>query len=163
MNSEYDAQVKELQGIETALLPELEEVSKEMESVSQVVATLDQRSVEYVNAKAQADEVQGLALGMRREAQGILENLRGARVSLVSTRGKIRAIAVELHECGYAGSRREIAEKLRETLTIIQDVGTRRNLMLEQAGMEKAFGLLVQIHTDTPRIMRLIEESRVEN
>jgi cell division septum initiation protein DivIVA len=152
-----------LQGIETALIPELQQVNEEIESVNQIVATLDQRSAEYVNAKAQADEVQSLALGLRREAQDILQNLRAASISLVSTRGKIREITVELHECGYAGSRREIAEKLKETLTIIQDVGSRRNLELEQAGMKKAFGLLVQIHADTPNIMRLIEESSVEN
>ena len=157
-NSEFDAQVQELQDQEDALNKKLHAAPREVDTLGRKLSALDKQRFQYINAKELAQDIQELALGLRREAQDVLEDLRAARMSLMATRGKIKAIAAQLQECGYAESRRDIATKLRDTLSITEGVGRRRNMTLGQADVEKAMGVLLNIDGNTPRVVQLLTE-----
>lgn len=95
---------------------------------------------------------------MRAEAHVILGDLRAAMMMLDSTQSTLKKITTQLSECGFAGTRREIAGKLKvalQNLQCLQD--DRRKQRIDSKSMDALLKELMTIEGQTPRIMSIVE------
>ena len=114
------------------------------------LSVLDLQRSQYIQAKELSENIQLRARKLRGEAQSALVDLYTARIALSTIAEKIGEITTELHETGYAKSRREMAKRLREVLNIIQRVGGKQNLKLNQEALDKTLVKLLRVDEQTP-------------
>jgi hypothetical protein len=156
--SDRDEAAKKLAEEEKVLNHKLDEIDGRLKTLGGTLDGLELKQSEYKNVQKMAKRIEIEALNLRKEAQGILSELRIARAALTSSETNLRSIARELEDVGYAESRREMATRLREVMNLIQGVRDMRNIHLEKPALDQAFGKLASIDLYTPRVLRIVED-----
>lgn len=142
----------------------LDATELELNLLKDQLVVLDVQRSQYVQAKQLSENIQKDARKLRDEAQTTLVDLRSARIALSTIEVKIGEIATELHEMGYARSRRQMAKRLREVLNIIQRVGGKQNFKLDQKALDQTLAKLLRLDEQTPWLLELLgaPEPRLE-
>jgi len=138
----------------------MDATEQELNLLKDQLIVLDLQRSQYVQAKQMSENIQANARKLRGEAQGTLVDLRSARIALSTIEEKIGEIATELHEIGYARSRRDMAKRLREVLNIIQRVGEKQHLKLDQKALDKTLAKLLRVDEQTPWLLQLLGASK---
>jgi hypothetical protein len=92
----------------------------------------------------------------RNTVQDNVDYMRQTKLCLDRTRLKLMDIIRKLHECQYEETRRSIAVRLREVLTTIQTVPTKKLVAIEPVQMSKAMKYLTDIDNRTGEVVKIL-------
>ena len=92
---------------------------------------------------------------IRAEVQRTLDRLRQAKMILNRILTELEVMREQLEECQYAKTRRDIARKLREVVTSMQNVSEGDILVSDQQKVTKAMHALAEIDQKTREVVEI--------
>lgn len=155
--SVYDTQVQQLQARETELLSRTVLLQSQIESLELEIPELDKKRTLYTKTKEDVNQLQDRGVQLQQESQTILDELLEARMMLSRMTLKVKSIAAELADCGYARTRREIAGKLREIVGGFQTGGTKGRIAHDPKAICSVVSKLVSVEGRTRQVLRIME------
>lgn len=94
---------------------------------------------------------------LQRDSKIILDELLEASMMLSRMNMKVKYIASELADCGYARTRREIAEKLREIVEGFQVGSSNGRIAYDAHAVSNVVSELVSVEGRTRQVLAIME------
>lgn len=94
---------------------------------------------------------------MQRDSQIILDELLEASMKLSRMNMKVKYIASKLADCGYARTRREIAEKLREIVEGFQVGSSNGRIAYDAHAVSSVVSKLVSVEGRSRQVLGIME------
>lgn len=157
LGSVYDTQVRQLQARETELLSRTVLLKSQIQSLELGIPELDKKRTTYTKVKEDVNRLQDRGEQLQLESQTILDELLEASMMLSRMTIKVKSIASELADCGYARTRREIAGKLREIVGGFQTSANKGRIAHDAKAVSSVVSKLVSVEGRTRQVMRIME------
>jgi chromosome segregation ATPase len=155
--SGYDSQVNNLRNRECELQNKLNDLRAQIKTLEASIPSLDQERLSFEQTRQSVSTLEIRCSQLREDSHTILDELLQAQVVLSSIQMKTEQIAIELSECGYCNTRREIAGRLRDIVEGIQNAGKSRTIGYERNEVADALRKLNKIERRTNTVLMIME------
>lgn len=132
-------------------------LKSQIQSLELGIPELDKKRTTYTKVKEDVNRLQDRGEHLQLESQTILDELLEASMMLSRMTIKVKSIASELADCGYARTRREIAGKLREIVGGFQTSANKGRIAHDAKAVSSVVSKLVSVEGRTRQVMRIME------
>jgi chromosome segregation ATPase len=154
--SQANEDANKLQAEQKHLTAALSSHEHSIEALESELSCLDTSRHDHAEAIALLEKLQAQTSRFRANVQENLDQARNTKLYLNKTKLKLADIIQKLHECQYEETRRGIAARLREVLTMIQSGPSQKMTTSGPEKVRKAMEYLIEIDQRTVQVVDIL-------